>query len=53
MITVHTEAINNRSDWFQAMATINGVTYLSHHSTRLSALSDVLRQLAVKGLVAF
>jgi hypothetical protein len=51
MIT--TVCINNRSDWYQAHAVVNGRTYISYMTTRLAALSDVLRQLAVKGYLHF
>lgn len=53
MISITTTYINDRTDWYHAQARVLGVSYNSFMSTRLAALSDILRQLAVKGIVAF
>jgi len=53
MITITTTSINNRTDWYQAHALVNGRYYNSFMNTRMAALSDVLRQLAVKGYLTF
>lgn len=52
-MSITTTSVNNRADWYVATATVKGHTYTSFMSSRLAALSDVLRQLAVKGYLTF
>lgn len=49
MITITTNNINGRADWFHAHALVNGRSYDSFMSSRFSAFSEVLRQIAAKG----
>lgn len=45
MITITTNNVQGRSDWFQASCFLRGVVLTAFASTRLHALTEVLRQL--------
>lgn len=53
MLTITTNSVYGRSDWFQASATVGGKIYTVFMTTRQGALMDILRQLAVKGYLHF
>lgn len=53
MISITTQSINGRDDWYQASAKVGERYYNSFMSTRMAAFMDVLRQLAVKGYLKF